>query len=36
MEELSLNPTVENIYLSDHDSVRIITEKNNVDLYTVP
>ena len=28
--------TVGNIYVSDHDAVRIITEKNAVDFRTIP
>ena len=36
MEEFSANATVENIYFSDHDAIRIVTEKNNVDFQTVP
>ena len=36
MEEFSIHATVENIYFSDYDAIRIIIEKNNVDLHTVP
>ena len=36
MEEFFTNATVENIYFSDHDTVRIEIEKNAVDFYTVP
>ena len=32
IEEFSTNATVKNIYFSDHDGVRIIIEKNAVDL----
>ena len=35
MKEFSINLTVENIYLSDHDAVRIVTDKNAVDFYTI-
>ena len=34
MEEFSANATVENIYFSDHDAIRIVIEKNNVDFQT--
>ena len=36
MEELLFNATVQNIYFSDHDAVRMIIEKNSVDLCTIP
>ena len=36
MEEFSANATVENIYFSDHDALRIVIEKNNVDFQTIP
>ena len=36
MEEFSINLTVENIYLSDHDAVRIVIDKNAVDFHTIP
>ena len=36
MEEFSINLTVENIYFSDHDAVRIVTDKNAVDFHTIP
>ena len=32
IEEVSANATVENIYFSDYDAVRIVIEKNNVDF----
>ena len=35
MEEFLTNPTVENIYFSDHDTVRIIIEENAVDFLTI-
>ena len=36
MEEFFTNATVENIYFSDHDAVRILIEKNAVGFYTIP
>ena len=36
MEELFANAIVENIYFSDHDAIRIVIEKNNVDFQTIP
>ena len=36
MEELFFNATVQNIYFSDHDAVRIIIEKNSIDFCTIP
>ena len=30
------NLTVDNIYFSDHNTIRIIIEKNNVDFQTIP
>ena len=36
MEEFSANATVENVYFSDHVSIRIVIEKNNVDFQTIP
>ena len=36
MEEFFTNVTVENIYFSDHDAVRIIIEKNSVDFHINP
>ena len=36
MEELFYNATVQNIYFSDHDAVRIIIEKNSIDFCTIP
>ena len=36
MEEFFTNATVENIYFSDHDAVRIMIVKNEVDFRTVP
>ena len=36
MEEFFTNRTVENIYFSDHDAVRIMIVKNHVDFRTVP
>ena len=35
MEEFSTNVTVENIYLSDHDVLRIVIEKNAVDFQAI-
>ena len=35
IEELSTNATVENINFWDHDSIRIVIEKNNDDFHTV-
>ena len=35
-EEFFTKATVENIYFSDHDGVRIITEKNAVNFRTIP
>ena len=35
MEEFSSNVTLENIYFSDHDAVKIVTQKNDVDYHTV-
>ena len=34
-EEFFTNATAENIYFSNHDAVRIITEKNAADFYTI-
>ena len=36
MEEFSTNATVKNIYFSDHDTIRIVAEKNNFDFQTIP
>ena len=36
MEEFFTNATVENIYFSEHDAVRILIEKNAVSFYTIP
>ena len=36
MEEFSANATIENVYFSDHDAIRIVIEKNNVDFETIP
>ena len=36
MEEFFSNGTVENIYFSDHDAVRIIIEINGVGFRTIP
>ena len=36
IEEFFTNPTVENIYFSDHDAVRIIIEINGVGFRTIP
>ena len=36
MEEFSINLTVENMYFSDHDAVRIAIDKNAVDFETIP
>ena len=36
MEEFFANATVKNIYFSDHDPIRIVIEKNNVDFQTIP
>ena len=36
MEEFSTNVTVEKIYFSDHDAVRIGIEKNYVDFHIDP
>ena len=35
MEEFSANAIVENIYFSDHDAIRIVIEKNNLDFPTI-
>ena len=36
MEEFFTNATVENIYFSDHDAIRILIEKNAVGFYIIP
>ena len=36
MEEFCANATVENICFSDHDAIRIVIEKNNLDFQTIP
>ena len=36
MEKLFFNLTVQNIYFSDHVTVRIMIEKNSVDFCTIP
>ena len=36
MEEFFINSTVANIYFSDHDTVRIVIDKNAVDFHTIP
>ena len=36
MKEFSANGTVENFYFSNHDAIRIVIEKNNVDFQTIP
>ena len=33
MKEFFTNVTIENIYFSDHDAVKISIEKNCVDFY---
>ena len=35
MEKFSANATVEIIYFSDHDAIRIVIEKNNADFQTI-
>ena len=35
VEEFSINLTVENIYFSDLDAVRIVIDKNTVDLKII-
>ena len=35
MDKFYANATVENIYFSDHDPIRIVIEKNNVDFQTI-
>ena len=35
-EKFSINLTVENIYFSDHDAVRIAIDKNAVDFHAIP
>ena len=35
MEEFSTNVIVGNIYVSDHYALRIVTEKNAVDIQTI-
>ena len=35
MAEFSVNATIENIYISNHDVIRIATEQDNVDFHTV-
>ena len=34
MEKFSANVTVENIYFSDHDAIKIVIEENSVDFHT--
>ena len=34
--EFSIITIAENIYFSNHDPIRIVIEKNNVDFHTVP
>ena len=36
MEEFFINITVENIYFSDHDAIRIPIKKNYVDFHANP
>ena len=36
MEEFSANATVEKNFFSDHDAIKIVIEKNNVDFQTIP
>ena len=37
MEEFSANITIENIHFSsDHDAIRIVIERDNVDFQTIP
>ena len=36
MGEFPVNATVENICFSDHDAIRIVIEKNNVNFQTIP
>ena len=36
MEEFSANATVEKFFFSDHDAIKIVIEKNNVDFQTIP
>ena len=36
MEEIFINATVENIYFSDHDAVRIVIRRNSVDFHINP
>ena len=35
-QKFSINLTVENIYFSDHDAVRIAIDKNAVDFHAIP
>ena len=35
MEEFSTNVSVENIYFSDHDALRVVIEKNTVDFQLI-
>ena len=35
MEEFSTNVSVENIYFSDHDALRIVIERNPVDFQII-
>ena len=36
MREFSINGNFENINFSDHDTIRIAIEQNNVDFHTIP
>ena len=36
MDELPTNVSVENIYFSDHDALRIVIEKNAVGFQIIP
>ena len=36
MEEFFTNATVENIYFSDHDAVRIVIKEMSVDFHINP
>lgn len=36
MEKFSIIVTMKHIYFLDHDAIRILTEQDNVDFYTVP
>lgn len=36
MEEFLTNTTAKSIYFSDHDALRILTEKTSVGFQTIP